>query len=132
MKRLLINILIFFVALILLFTIGLIGLFYTIWYSIIKFRKVNFINYWGDLFYSINVAIDKIGNILLAQFLNNFAIKNKDTLKFGRVRHTISYVLAVNLMDDNLTSFGDLIVNILEFLDPGHMEKTLEDYSQGG
>ena len=40
------------------------------------------------------------------------------------VNDTISYALARNI--DNLSGLGELIVSILEVIDPGHMEKSLK------
>lgn len=75
------------------------------------------------MIYTINVGIDKIGNVLLGAFLNQFAIKKLD-YKFGDIDDTISKALAKNL--DNLTPLGKFIVDILESIDPGHMKKSLD------
>ncbi len=75
------------------------------------------------MIYTINVGIDKIGNVLLGAFLNQFAIKKTD-YKFGDIDDTISKALAKNL--DNLTPLGKFIVDILESIDPGHMKKSLD------
>lgn len=123
MKRLLINIIIFFVAIFLSSTIGALGLFYTLIYSIINFTKSNFIKYWADLIYTINVGIDKIGNVLLGEFLNKFAV-NKVYYKFGHINDTISYALAKNI--ESLSALGKFIANILEYLDPGHLKKSID------
>lgn len=123
MKRLVHNIILFFVAIILLVTIGTFGLIYTIFWSLYNANKISFFKYWADLMYTINVGIDKIGNVLLAAFLNRFAIK-RPKYKFGNINDTISEALAKNL--DNLTSLGQFIVDVLEWIDPGHMEKSLK------
>lgn len=73
--------------------------------------------------YTINVGIDKIGNVLLAAFLNKFAIK-EPKYRFGNINDTISEALAKNL--DNLTPLGQFIVDVLEWIDPGHMEKSIK------
>lgn len=57
MKRLIVNLLLFFVSIFLLSTIGLFGIAYTLMMSLYKFRYVSFITYWGDILYSINVGI---------------------------------------------------------------------------
>lgn len=127
MKKLFINIILFFVAVILLLTVGVFGLVYTFFVTIFNFKKYSFINYWSNMLYAINVGIDKIGNVILALFLNFLFLKNKNLYPFGSVKHTISHVLAVNLIDyNNLTKSGHIMVNILEFIDNNHMKKSLK------
>lgn len=123
MRRLISNIVLFFVAISLLFTVGTFGLVYTIFWSFYNSSKISFFKYWGDLMYTINVGIDKIGNVLLAAFLNKFATI-KPQYKFGNINDTISEALAKNL--DNLAPLGQFIVDVLEWIDPGHMEKSMK------
>lgn len=123
MRRLISNIVLFFVAISLLFTVGTFGLVYTIFWSFYNSSKISFFKYWGDLMYTINVGIDKIGNVLLAAFLNKFAVKEPQ-YKFGNINDTISEALAKNL--DNLAPLGQFIVDVLEWIDPGHMEKSIK------
>jgi len=123
-KRLIINIIIFLVAILLLLTIGIYGVIYTMIVSVFKFKTVSFLKYWGDFFYSINVGIDKIGNVFLSMFLNEYTIKDK-SYPFGNINHTISHVLAFNYINGNLKPLGKFIVDVLERLDPGHMDKSL-------
>lgn len=104
-------------------TIGLFGLFYTLIYSIINFTKSNFIKYWADLVYTINIGIDKIGNVLLGTFLNKYAVVELQ-YKFGHINDTISYALAKNI--GHLSLLGKFIANILEYLDPGHLKKSID------
>ena len=122
MKKLIKNIILFFIAIILLTTLGSFGLLYTIISSIWNFKNLSVLRYWSDLLYTINVGIDKIGNVLLGDFLNRFAVNNAN-YKFGDIDDTISKALAKNL--NNLTSLGKFIVNVLELIDPGHMKKSL-------
>jgi hypothetical protein len=122
-KRLINNTIIFIVAMFLLFTVGTFGLIYTIVWSVFNSAKISFFKYWADLMYTINVGIDKIGNVLLAAFLNKFAIV-EPVYKFGDINDTISEALAKNL--NNLTPLGKFIVDVLEWIDPGHMEKSIK------
>lgn len=91
--------------------------------SIIVFDYKSFLKYWGNLLYQVNIGIDQIGNVLLGEFLNNYLVTSP-IHKFGDVDETISYVLGKN--EKVLTKLGRLIYNILEFLDPGHMEKAIK------
>jgi hypothetical protein len=122
MKRLIKNIILFFIAIILLSSVGLLGLIYTFIWSIFNFKNTKFYKYWSDFMYTLNVAIDKIGNILLGAFMNKFAVKELQ-YSFGNLNDTISYALAKNL--GHLSPFGQSIVNILEYIDPGHMQNSL-------
>ncbi len=127
MKRFFINVLLFFVALLLLFTIGLYGLIYALIFSLFNYSKVNFVGYWTDLIYSINLGIDMIGNVMLSVFLNKNAIIDDKIYPFGDVRHTISHVLAVNhIKHNNVTPFGLWIINILDKIDKDHTQKSLD------
>jgi hypothetical protein len=125
MKRLIVNIILFFVAIFLLSTVGVFGLLYTALFTLINYRFKSFITYWGNLLYQINVGIDQIGNVLLGKFLNNFALIRSGEYPFGKADMTISHVLAVNQLNNNVTSLGRWIINVLERLDPGHMKKSL-------
>jgi hypothetical protein len=126
MKKIWINILLFFVAVFLLLTVGIFGLVFAILWTLFNFKRYSFIKFWGDLLYSINMGIDMIGNVMLGVFLNEFFIHDQYIYPFGSVKHTISHVLAVNLIHhQNVTKFGMVLVDILEFLDPDHMKKSL-------
>jgi hypothetical protein len=122
MKKLLKNIFLFFIAIMLLITLGSLGLIYTIFSSIYNFKNISVLKYWSDIVYTINVGIDKIGNVLLGDFMNKFAVTEPVYL-FGNLDDTISKALAKNL--NNLTSLGKFIVNILEWIDPGHMKNSV-------
>lgn len=122
MKRLLTNILLFITAIVLLCTIGVLGMFVTLYSSIRYLNKSDSIKYWGDVFFELAIGLDRIGNVLLGSFLNNTAIKSTE-MPFGKVEHTISLVLAINYSANNLTIFGKKIVSILEFVHKGHITK---------
>lgn len=123
MKKLIKNIILFFVATSLLLTVGLFGLTYTLFWSIFNFTNKSFIKYWSNLIYTINVGIDKIGNVLLGEFMNKFAVTELK-YPFGKINDTISYALAMNL--NHLSPLGKFIANILESIDPGHMQDSLD------
>lgn len=125
MKRLIVNILLLIVATFLFCTVGLYGLIYSLITSIFKYNKISFLTYWSHLIYSVNVGIDQIGNVLLAAFLNRYAIFKLDT-PFGEEDEAISYVLAMNYFTSNLRPFGKFLVNTLEKLDRDHMTKSLK------
>ena len=125
MKRLLVNIVLFFVAVFLLSTVGVFGLLYGLVYSILHYTTTGFLKYWTEVIYSLNIGIDQLGNVMLSPFLNKFCLVTKNLYIFGKADETISYVLAINYFTNNLTSFGLKIVLILEKIDKGHMKKSL-------
>jgi hypothetical protein len=125
MRRLLVNIVLFFTAVLLLSTVGVVGLMYAAIDSVIGNTIKSIIKYWSDLIYQINVGIDQIGNVLLASFLNDFSLIDSELYPFGKVDMTISHVLAVNQKNNNVKGFGLWLIGVLEWLDPGHMERSL-------
>jgi len=56
--------------------------------------------------------------------MNKFAV-HEPVYKFGNINDTINKSLVKNL--NNLTRLGKFVVTILEWIDPGHMEKSLEE-----
>lgn len=125
MKKLIINIILFFVASLLLLTLGSIGLLFTLVSSVLNFKNKSFTGYWGNLLYQINIGIDQIGNVMLGEFLNRFTVDNsQDTYKFGMVNETISYVIAKNR--GKLNKFGIFIHDVIEWIDEGHFDTALK------
>jgi hypothetical protein len=126
MKRLILNITLFVVAIILLATIGLYGAVYAFFFTVFRYPKYSFINFWADTIYAINIGIDQIGNVLLAVFLNRFCLYNAHAYPFGKVKQTISHVLAVNFYACNIKPLGHFIIKILLFFDPDHLTKSIK------
>jgi hypothetical protein len=56
--------------------------------------------------------------------MNKFAVKELK-YPFGEINDTISYALAMNL--GHLSLLGEFIANILEFIDPGHLENSIKN-----
>lgn len=81
------------------------------------------IEYASKILHRIAVSIDQLGNVAFAGFLN--ATMVRDIKPFGLEDDTVSEVMARN--KDHLTGAGKAIYWILEKLDPGHMEKSLEE-----
>ena len=75
---------------------------------------------------SIAVVIDELGNVVGSPLFNKlFLLEELDTV-FGDPKDTISYVLAVNKHLNNLTSSAKVLDWILNFLDPGHTDLTVQ------
>ena len=122
MKKLINSIVLFIVA------VALAAALFPISFVITFITRLN-TAFLSDFFYSLALGIDKVGNVVLQVPLNAFAILSHKSLKsyrFGNINDTISYALAKNWRADNLTRLGLLLVNLLEWLDEGHMDKSLK------
>jgi len=122
MKKLLNSVVLFIVA------VALAAALFPISFVITFITRLN-TAFLSDFFYSLALGIDKVGNVVLQVLLNKFAIVSQKSLKsyrFGNINDTISYALAKNWKVGNLTRLGWLLVNLLEWLDEGHMEKSLK------
>lgn len=75
---------------------------------------------------SLNIAllIDIGGNVFCAEFFNDIFIKS-DVHTFGSPYQTISEVLGINHQLLNLTKAGQFLVDVLHYLDPYHVEKSI-------
>ncbi len=75
---------------------------------------------------SLNIAlvIDIAGNVLCAELFNDLLIK-EDLRPFGNPYQTISEVLGIHNQLLNLTVAGQGLVNLLDYLDPYHVEKSI-------
>lgn len=121
MKRLINSIILFVVAVILSFILFPLSFVVTM---VVRFDKY----FLSDFFYSLALGIDKVGNVVLQVPLNAFAVKSNHATPiyyFGNINDTISYALAMNWKRDNLSNVGWMLVDLLEWLDAGHMDKSL-------
>lgn len=78
----------------------------------------------GDTEYytrQLALVLDVLGNVIGGPVWNLIFIKNKNAqiVKFGSRFDTMSFVFAMNR--HNLTWAGIVIVNLLEKIDPGHL-----------
>lgn len=75
---------------------------------------------------SLNIAllIDIGGNVFCAEFFNDIFIK-ANVHTFGSPYQTISEVLGINHQLLNLTKAGQFLVDVLHYLDPYHVEKSI-------
>lgn len=70
----------------------------------------------------IALSIDQLGNVVLSNLFNDIMIK-KGGYPFGDEDETISKVLGVNKYIKKLTWLGSLLADILNKIDPDHVEK---------
>ena len=72
------------------------------------------------------LSIDLAGNVLLSEPFNDFIITN-DGYKFGNRKETISSALGKNQRDGTLTALGENLCNLLDWLDPEHCKKSIDE-----
>jgi hypothetical protein len=78
-------------------------------------------------FFQTSIDIDRFGNRNFRSLLNaTLILESKNT--FGDPRETISSVLGKNQQTDTLTKTGQLLVKLLDWLDPNHCEKSIRWY----
>lgn len=93
MKELIKWIMIFLTAVMLFIIIAPVSILYNIVMSLIEYRKHSFYKYWINLLYAMSIAIDNMGNVIIADFMNRAAIIEKREHLFGDPSQTVSYVL---------------------------------------
>jgi hypothetical protein len=71
------------------------------------------------------VNLDRYANREFRFSLNKYLILEKSPDRFGDIEETISSVLGKNQLSNNLTSFGNLIANILDTIDKNHCIKSI-------
>jgi hypothetical protein len=75
----------------------------------------------------MSVSVDQLGNTVMSTLFNDILI-TKYGHKFGDEDQTISMVLGVNKAIGTLTKVGRLIADILNKIDPNHVEKAIEKH----
>lgn len=68
---------------------------------------------------AIAMGIDQLGNVTLEYALNGIMI-TKNGYQFGNKMETISSVLGKNQVQNTLTKYGWVLVNILNKINPNH------------
>jgi len=75
------------------------------------------------------INLDRFGNREFRFSLNKYLIHKDSANRFGDVRETISSVLGKNQRGQTLTKLGNVICNILDFLDKNHCQKSIRNYN---
>jgi hypothetical protein len=112
--------LLLFVALTLLFTIVPIASLYKITKALYH-RSFRELKVW---FYSTARTIDIFGNVLASDLFNDTLIK-RTGYRFGRRGETISSVIGKNYRDGTLTRVGSGLRKTLDFIDEDHSMKSI-------
>ncbi len=96
-------------------------------YSMITFR-LN-IKKLGQYWFIMAVSVDQLGNTVMSTLFNDLLIR-KYGHKFGDEDQTISMVLGVNKAMGTLSKTGRFVADILNAIDPMHVEKAIEGRSR--
>ena len=94
-------------------------------YSLITFRFS--FKQLGSYWFVMAVSVDQLGNVVMSTLFNDLLIR-KYGHKFGDEDQTVSMVLGVNKKMGTLTKLGKLIADILNKIDPNHVEKAIEKH----
>lgn len=87
------------------------------------------LGYLSSIIRSIAIGLDQIGNSVCRDMLNATLIHQYESYKFGRINETISSVLGKNQRQGTLSGLGEIIVAMLDWLDPGHCEKSIQHFN---
>ena len=71
------------------------------------------------------LSLDQHGNVVFAHLLN-YALAKRGGHLHGDEDETISFVVAINAQNGNLTKFGIFVFKKLEQIDKGHAIKSIE------
>lgn len=82
------------------------------------------LDYLSRLALSTALSIDLLGNVLCADLFNTY-LRKENGYAFGRYDQTISAALGYNARQGTLTDLGRLLANLLDWIDPGHLEKAI-------
>ena len=93
-----------------------IGWFYSLITRRSSLSKLNF------YMKTIALSIDQLGNVVLSNLFDDILIKNGG-YPFGNEDETISRVLGMNKRLDTLTKLGKWLADVLNWIDPDHVEK---------
>lgn len=115
------NILLFFVALALVFTLTPLAFLIKIAFGVCRMR------FDWDWFRRLAYSLDQFGNVIADDMFNLLLINADEPDGFGNPDETISSVLGKNERAGNLTVLGVWLKNILHWFDKNHAIKSIEE-----
>lgn len=127
-KKLGSSILLFIVAAILSIICLPLGILFVIYRTIFHYRKSTPIGFITYVFFAFAAVFDFIGCVICGPLFNLWFIKKESNIYFGNIFHTISLIMAFNYRKGWLTKDAMLLYNIIEKIDPGHFETTIQNY----
>ena len=113
----------FIIASILVISIVPIG----ITFEVIRSSILNDRKYISEYWRKLALSLDQLGNVGMSGVFNLIMIKRSAEDLFGNPDETISSVIGKNKLKDNLSWLGRMLDCILEYLDPGHSIKSIEN-----
>jgi hypothetical protein len=116
MKQLFINVLLFIIAILLLFIISPINFIFVL----LNGGSLN-----GFLL-SQATTIDKFAGYEFRTLWNSTLIKGERKQEFNDIRFTMSYFLGINKERNSLTKTGKFVCWVLNLIDKNHVEKAVE------
>lgn len=125
MKKLLKNLLLFIIALLIYLIVAPLCISYAAFKSI-SHKNISLVDTLSNIFLRHAKGIDQIGNGGFYLIFNDFFIKDDNIHPFGDVEETISSVMGVNKINNNLTLVGKLLDGILSLIDDNHSIKSIK------
>lgn len=101
------------------------GLLYGIYKSFLNSRLKNGFKYADAKLLSMAVAIDKYGNVVMSELLNDSLLNDGAEVRFGEIHLTISSFLGINQRDGHLNKAGHCVAAILDFLEKEHCKNSI-------
>lgn len=151
------NLTLLIVAILLLCILITPAILFTIIISIQKFRANKIKSYLSESFLLIALSIDRLGNVIAKDLFNSYFLSNENCYKFGNTKETISSAAGKNILYSKSTKvskhsltlnfyffewnvynfsyfnysnfrfFGNLLVNILDYLDKNHCLNAIDN-----
>ena len=115
----------FFVAVILLTIVAVLGFIVTVFFYLITLKFKSGLKALDKWMLKIALSIDQLGNVVGSVPFNFLFIK-RDGVKFGGEDDTVSYILARNYHRQSLTRFGSFMGWLLNKLDKDHLDKSIQ------
>ena len=126
MKKYIYGFVLFLISIVIASVLGPVAFIYTIIRSLVRLSRTEMQMLFGRLFYFMAYSIDQFGNVIGQYLFNDTLITNDSTYKFGNPDVTISAVLGMNKKNKTLSKLGTYICNILNYIDPNHVEKAAD------
>jgi hypothetical protein len=125
MRKLATNLLLLLVAIAVAAFLFPLGLAVTLSVCVARWSGVKTVGYLSRTAFSIALSLDLMANVICRDLFNATLIRN-DVQGFGHPYETVSSVLGRHKSWDNLTDAGRALANLLNWLDPEHVEKAWE------
>lgn len=116
------NLILALLAIIIFIILEPISFFYVLFFKE-KFTWKRLSGYWR----TFAIAVDRFGNYQYRSLWNRF-LRTDSGYEFGDFRETISSALGKNQRYETLTKLGNLLANILDFIDENHCEKSIVEF----